>query len=215
MTRPSAPMFGRFAALVFIALALTLSSPAFSKRQADFDPKAYAEAVAKAEAGDPGVDYLWLRKQASAQFDYAEANWTDWQSADSLVDTSPDQALGMARARLAGVWTDFMAHIVAQLALEKLGRHEDAEREHRITGAIISSIAGGHKGTSAADSFNAVNVAEEYRVLFLLHWKFEGQSLVNQDGHSFDVFDVTDMKTNQKRQVWFNIDIYFGKEFGL
>ena len=214
MTRLSARMFGR-SALLFIAVALTCSSPAFSKRQADFDAKAYAAAVAKAEAGEPGVDYLWLRKQASAQLDYAEAKWADWKSADALIDTNPDKALSMARARLAGVWTDFMAHIVAQLALEKLGRHEDAEREHRIMGALMSSIAGGHKGTSAADSFNAVSVAEEYRVLFLLPWKIEGQSLINQDGHRFDVFDVTDMTTNQKRQVWFNIDVFFGKEFGL
>jgi len=215
MTRPSATVFGRFPGLLFIVVALTCSSPAFSKRQSDFDAKAYAAAVAKAEAEDPGVDYLWLRKQASAQLDYAEANWTDWKNADALVDTSPDQALAMARTRMSGMWTDFMAHIVAQLALEKLGRHDDAEREQRITHAIITSIAGGHKGTNAADSFNAVSVAEEYRILFLLHWKFEGQSLVNKDGHSFDVFDVTDTKTDQKRQVWFNIDVFFGKEFGL
>jgi len=196
-------------------MALTCSSPAFSKRQGDFDAKAYAAAVAKAEAGDPAVDYLWLRKQASAQLGYAEDNWADWEKADALIDTSPDQALAMARARISGVWTDFMAHIVAQLALEKLGKQEEAGREQRITAAIISSIAGGHKGTNAADSFNAVNVAEEYRLLFLLHWKFEGQSLVNKDGHSFDVFDVTDLKTGQKRQLWFNIDVFFGKEFGL
>ena len=208
-------MRGRCAGLLFLALALTCSGPAFAKRHTDFDAKAYAEAVAKAEAGDSGVDYLWLRKQASAHLDYAENNWEDWKKADGLADTRPDQALDMARVRMSGVWTDFMAHIVAQIALKKLGKQEDAEREGRIVGAIVSSIGGGHKGTSAADSFNAVSVAEEYRVLFLLHWKNERQSLVNQDGHSFDVFDVIDTKTQEKRQAWFNIDVFFGKELGL
>ena len=200
--------------LLCLSLALVLSSASFAKNK-DFDAKAYASAVTKAEAGDMNVDFLWLRKQAAAQLDYAEDPWEDWSKADALVDTKPEQALGMARKRLAGVWTDFMAHIVAQLALEKLGKQEEAAREAAIVRGIVRSIADGHKGTSKEDAFNAVSVPEEYRLLALLRWRSERQSLVNDQGHVFDMFEVTDLKTQQKRQVWFNIDVFFGKELGL
>jgi len=116
---------------------------------------------------------------------------------------------------MGGVWTDFLAHIIAQLAFEKLGKHEDSEREKDIVGGLARSISAGHKGTSASDAFVAVSVAEEYRSLFLLGWSSNGQSLVRQDGHVFDVFKVTDRKSGAAREVWFNIDLFFGKEFGL
>ncbi|MDB5674977.1 MAG: hypothetical protein JWM65_1959 [Sphingomonas bacterium] len=215
MTVRSTSLCGRFSAALLLPFALFCAGPGRAKGAADFDAKAYAVAVAKAEAGDPGVDYLWLRKQASAQLSYVENNWAEWQHADALVDTQPEEALRLARVRMSGVWTDFMAHIVAQLAYEKLGKPEDAAREKGAVGAIVRSIGGGHQGTSAADAFNAVSVAEEYRVLVLLRWKSEGQALISQDGHSFDVFDVTDARTNKKHKAWFNIDAYFGKEFGL
>jgi hypothetical protein len=195
-------------------LVLVLASPSFAKNR-DFDPKAYAAAVARAEAGDPGVDYLWLRKQAAAQLDYGEAPWDKWSKADALVDTKPKEAMRMARERLSSVWTDFMAHIVAQMALEKLGKNDESAREADIVSGIVRSISGGHMGTSKEDAMNAVSVAEEYRVLALLRWRAEGQSLVNELGHTFDVFDVIDQKTQQKRQAWFDIDVFFGKEFGI
>lgn len=204
----------RFLALFVVAM-VACSGPAIAKDRSDLDPNAFAAAIAKAELGDPSVDYLWLRKQVAARLAYVENNWSDWHRADALVDTDPNEALRLARLRISGVWTDFLPHIVMQLALEKLGKHDDAEREKSIVSAIVKSISGGHKGTAAADAFNAVSVAEEYRTLALLKWKSEQQSLVNQDGNVFDVLDVTNTKTNEKRQVWFNIDVFFGKEFGL
>jgi len=181
----------------------------------DFDAKAYAAAIAKAEAGDPGVDYLWLRKQAAAQSAYFEPPWADRKQADALINTQPEVALRMAHERMAVVWTDFIAHIIAEMALEKLGKHTEAERETTIIKAITTSIGGGHKGTSATDDFNAVTIGEEYRMLSILQWKVERQSLVNQGGHAFDVMDVDDVPTHQKLKVWFDIDAHFGKELGL
>lgn len=197
--------------LALAGLALLLATPAFPK--SNFDADAFAKEVAKAETGDPTVDYLWLRKQASAQLGYVEKNWEDWRQADQLVDTDPEKSLQMARARMAVMWTDFLPHIVAQLALDKLGKHEEADRERKISGSISRSIGGGHKGTSDTDAFNAVSVAEEYRTLSLLRWASEQQSLVHKNGHSFDVFDVVDLRTKEKRQAWFNIDAFYGKEF--
>ena len=172
-----------------VGLALFCAVAGNSKAKSDFDANAYAAAVAKAEAGDTGVDYLWLRKQTAARLEYADNNWSDWHRADGLVDTDPNEALRLARLRILGVWTDFLPHIVAELALDKLGKHDEAERQKAIVSAIVRSISAGRKGTDEADAFNAVSVAEEYRVLALLHWKSNVQSLVSKDGHSFDVFD--------------------------
>jgi len=189
---------------------LLLAGTAQAKPAPDFDATAYAAAVAKAASGDKSVDYTWLRIQTSARLGYAEKPWTDFDRASSLVEAAPDQALRMAQARATDVWTDFTAHIIAQLALKKLGRDADAAREGAIAGAITRSIAGGHKGTVVDDAFNAVSTVEEYRVLFLLHLRPDRQALVSQGGERFDVFDT---RSNEPRKVWFNIDAFYGKDF--
>ncbi len=201
----------RFARLC-VPVLLACSAPAFAAPGHGFDAKAYPAAIAKAEAGQPGVDYTWLRIQTSAKLGWVEPDWREIDRAGDLIDAHPDQALQLAQARMAQVWTDFTAHIVAQLALKKLGRDAEAARQGAIAAAITASIAGGHKGTVVDDAFNAASIAEEYRVLLLLHFKSDHQSLVMQGGERFDVFDVRDLRNDDTRKVWFNIDAFFGKE---
>ncbi|WP_156428256.1 hypothetical protein [Novosphingobium sp. FSW06-99] len=198
-------------ALRLLPIALMLAGASPVRAATDFDPPAYAAAVARAEAGDQGVDYTWLRIQTAARLHFAEKPWADLDRASGLVDADPDQALQLARTRIAEDWTDFTAHIVAQLALKRLHRDADATREGAIAGAITRSIAGGHKGTVIDDAFNAVSIAEEARVLFLLHFRSDHQALVMQGGERFDVFDVFDTRTDEPRKVWFNIDAFYGK----
>jgi hypothetical protein len=199
--------------VALLAPLLLCTTPALANPARGFDAQAYAAAVARAQSGDPGVDYTWLRIQTSARLGYAETPWTAIDQASTLIDTQPDQALHLAQERMATVWTDFTAHIIAQMAYKKLGKTADAAREGAIAGAITRSIAGGHKGTTIDDAFNAVSVAEEYRVLFLLHLQSDHQSLVSQGGENFDVFDVKDLRNGELRKVWFNVDAFFGKEF--
>ena len=199
--------------LLALAGILACTNPAHAA--ADIDAKAYAAAIAKAEAGDTNVDYIGLRIQTAARLGYAEKPWAEFDKANSLIDAQPEQALQLATARIAQVWTDFTAHIVAQLALKKLGKDADAAHEGAIAGGITRSIASGHKGTVIDDAFNAVSVAEEARVLFLLHFKSDHQAMVAQGGEYFDVFDVIDTRDNVPRKVWFNIDAFYGKQLGL
>ena len=180
-----------------------------------YAPTVYAAALARSERGDTTVDYTWLRIQTAARNNFDEKSWVDMEKAMSLIDTDPGGALALAKARMDNVWTDFMAHIVAKIALKKLGRDADAAREETIATALTNSISAGHKGTTVDDAFNAVSRTEESRVLLLFQLKSDHQSMVVEGGENFDVYDEIDPRDHQPRKVWFNIDTFYEKLPGV
>ena len=68
-------------------------------------------------------------------------------------------------------------------------------------------------GTSAERAFKVNSVAEEYQILRALGLKPGLQSLVSNHGRMYDVLTATDPKTGQSRDLWFDINSFFGKEF--
>jgi hypothetical protein len=205
-------------AVLLLALAVscpqgTLAAPAAAP--AKFDAPAFAATVQRAQAGDAGVDYQWLRQQQAIRDSYIGGPWPDFSRVNTLLADKPAEALRVVQARIAQNWADLVPHMAAQIALDKLGRADEAAREKGIVIALARSIAGGHHGKDAIDAFNAVTTGEEYQMLMLMGLKPGGQQLINQDGHSFDVMDTTDRTSGEKHTVWFNIDFFFGKEGGL
>ena len=200
--------------------ALAVSCPegahaASSPAPAKFDAPAFAAAVQRAQAGDAAADYLWLRQQQAIRDSYIGGPWPDFARVNTLLADKPADALKVVQARIAQNWADLVPHMAAQIALDKLGRADEAAREKAIVIALARSIAGGHHGKDAADAFNAVTTGEEYQMLMLMGLKPAGQRLITQDGHSFDVMDAADRTSGEKHAVWFNIDFFFGKEGGL
>ena len=111
-------------------------------------------------------------------------------------------------------WTELLPHLVARVALKKLGREDDANRETGVIHAIMDSIVDGRHGSSAEDAFNATTSGEEYPVLMLLGLKMQRQALVPKDGHTYDVMTATD-RNGGSHDIWFNIDFFFGREGGM
>lgn len=200
----------RVASAIMAAAALA-ATPVFAKEK--FDEAGYKAAIAKAENGDADVDYGWLRKQATVASGFFGSNWETRQKAEELYQQEPDKALALAKARMAQDWTDFLPHMMAAHIHRTLEQPAEAERQNRIAMGLLRSITGGHKGTSAEDAFNAVNVPEEYRILMTMGLIPERQALVPKDGHNFDVFTIKAREGKPAREVWFNIDAFFGKQF--
>lgn len=199
-------------AALAVAGAVALAAfPATAKQK--FDEAGYKAAIAKAENGDADVDYGWIRQQATAASEFFGSDWKSRQQAEELYQKEPDKALALARARMAEDWTDILPHLMAAHIHRAQGQAGEAERQSRIANGLLRSITGGHKGTSAEDAFNAVNVPEEYRMLMLMGMAPERQALVPKDGHNFDMFEIKARDGKPAREVWFNIDAFFGKQF--
>ncbi len=211
MANKGVGMAGRaiFGASLGIVLAFGMAGNALAEARS-FAAKDYAAMLAKAKAGDPAADFTFLRQQEAIRDHYLGSHWQDAKRADELLATKPEETLSLARQASDQSYTTMIPHVLAEMALEKLGRHDEAQREHATVIAILRSIMTGHHGANAEDAFNAVSVGEEYDTLAILGLRPAGQSLINQNGHSFDLMKST--HDGQPRDVWFNIDYYFGHE---
>lgn len=198
----------RLLALASLA-ALSLFAHAAEAKDNDFDRAAYSEAVGKAKSGDLTVDFRWLRQQNA--LGSASDNWNEEpQAAEALAD-APETALKLAQTRIEANFLDLYAHAVADSALDKLGRTQEAQAEHALILAILSTVTDGKDGRSQEQAWNAVSVGEEYVALSLLGFRPGSQALVDEDGHTFDVMTVTDLETGDEVAIWFNVDFFFSK----
>lgn len=197
--------------LAIASLALSFAHTAQAKEDG-FDRAAYVEAVEKIKSGDLTIDFKWLRQQNAIQFHYSVPDWDEARRADEALPDAPETALKLAQAQIEANFLDIYAHAVADTAFKKLGRTQEAQAEHALILALLSTVTDGRDGQSADQAWNAVSVDEEYIVLNLLGFRTGDQALANTDGHVFDVMTVTDRETGDELKIWFNIDFFFGKE---
>ena len=71
-------------------------------------------------------------------------------------------------------------------------------------------------GSSKELAIKVRSVDQEYKILRGMNLTVEQQALINdEDGRAFDVMTVLDPASGAKREVWFDITSFFGKEFGF
>jgi hypothetical protein len=167
----------------------------------------YQGLLADAKAGKP-VDWgaLRLAYADSAEFDLRGGRTDAARKAMfAAVNAGNDKgALIEAKAILDQDYVDIDAHVVADLADAALGDAAGAAREHDIVVGLLRSVRTGD-GSGPATAFTVITVGEEYAVMRALAVTVNGQALIQNAGHSYDVLDVTDAAGNSRR-VYFLID---------
>jgi hypothetical protein len=73
---------------------------------------------------------------------------------------------------------------------------------------LIDSIRSSGDGKSPATAWVVISVDEEYAVLRALEFKPSGQSLLRQNGHSYDVMKAKN-DDGTEQTFYFNVDIPF------
>jgi hypothetical protein len=73
---------------------------------------------------------------------------------------------------------------------------------------LMDSILASGNGATAQTAFVVIAVDEEYSAIAKLSLKSGRQRLLKNDGHRFDVLDVTD-KDGRTSTLYFNIDRLF------
>jgi hypothetical protein len=171
------------------------------------------QALAHLKSGTIDFDLVAMRDDYSAPADFHSGSWMDADQAAAALDKhQPAEALKLAEAALATYPLDPNVWAIKADAEKMAGDQAASDRDVNVAVEILRSIDRTGDGKSAATAWKVISVAEEYDLLSAKGYKVGNQSLMQQDGHSFDVLEVTDTETGEKSSVWFNIDRVFGHE---
>jgi hypothetical protein len=169
----------------------------------------YEDLLAKLKAGDVNIDYAALRYAWADTPDYDGYSDGPDGARDAMIAAfngrDCDKALGQAHAVLEAIYVDIDAHTVAgacygqRLDLGKSNFHRAVAR------GLEKSILDSGDGKSPKTAYIVVRINEEYQVLRTLTLRLGTQSLVNADGHAYDMMAAED-EHGKEVVVYFQID---------
>lgn len=166
---------------------------------------AMLEAAKKAEGG---VDYKALRMAYFETPDYSPlTGMMNYRALWGLVmQQNWVEAVKQAEAVLARNYVDINAHMVAHVAYRQQGNEEKATLHRRWADGLLASVKSGGDGKSTATAWEVISISEEYAVIRSMNLRAAGQSLLNENNHSYDVMKVMDPQTNTQFSLYFNVD---------
>jgi hypothetical protein len=200
--------------LVLALLAVAALPPAVA---APDQPSEYATLLASLKAGNTAIDYARLRLSYMDSPEYKAAkdvSKSEEAMTDALNKKDYPAALKAAEAVLESNYVNIDAHFVALVANQEMGAADKAAFHRAIFRGLINSIRNSGDGKSLETAWVVINVHEEYVVLRALGFKPSQQSLVNKNGHSYDVMKVKNAEDGTEQTFYFNVDIPF-KHYGF
>lgn len=201
-----------------LALLLLISSamagrawPPGPHRQSTQDsPKSsYALLLERVKKSDATVDFRELRMAYTETSDYSPYGGdrdTRQKMFAALKAKEFEQALESAEKILARNFVEINAQFGAYVANRELGNADKATFHRFVFDGLIKSITASGDGQSAATAFVVISTDEEYVLLNFMGLRATGQSLITQNGHSFDRMTALNPKTNETVNYFFNID---------
>jgi hypothetical protein len=199
-----------------LALAALPSAVAASFAVSD-QPSEYATLLASLKAGNTNIDYARLRLSYMDSPEYKAAKDTskpEKEMFEALNKKDYPAALKAAETVLESEYVNIDAHLVAAVANREMGVTDKADFHRTVFGRLINSIRNSGDGKSPEKAWVVINVHEEYVILRVLGFKPSQQSLVNKDGHSYDVMKVKNAEDGTEQTFYFNVDIPF-KHYGF
>jgi hypothetical protein len=200
--------------VIFGLLAVAALPPAVA---APDQPSEYAALLASLKAGNTAIDYTRLRLSYMESPEYKAARDTS-KSEDAMSDALNKKdypsALKNAETVLESDYVNIDAHYVALVANREMGATDKAEFHRTVFRGLINSILNSGDGKSLTTAWVVIKVHEEYVILRVLGFRPSEQSLMHQDGHSYDVMKVKNAQDGTEQTFYFNVDIPF-KHYGF
>mgnify|MGYP001178136741 CR=1 FL=1 len=172
--------------------------------------QSYEALMARVKGGDPTVDFKALRiayTETSLYNPYGGDNEAHQAMFDALKNKQFEKAIEHATAILNKNYVDIDAHFVCRIAYREMKNMERHREHHLITKGLIDSILGSGDGMAPETAFVVINTGEEYIILNVLGFKAQKQSLMESNGPKYDRMEAIDPKTNQKVELYFNVDL--------
>jgi hypothetical protein len=192
---------------VITALAISVLAARSFCQEKSTAKSIYSDLLAKVKGGDRSVDFKELR------FAYADSPGgpdTDKQKKAmmaALDSKNYADALKNADIVLAADYVDMDAHFAEYIAYRELKNEVQTEFHKFILQGLLDSITHPGDGKSFETAFQVIQVHEEYVVLRFMGLMPSKQSMSEKNGHSYDVMEAVNPKSNEKVTLYFNIDI--------
>ena len=106
-------------------------------------------------------------------------------------------------------FVDMDAHFAEFIAYRELQDKPKADFHQAVFAALLRSITGNGDGKSTKTAYAVISVHEEYVVLRTMGLQPSKQSVVNENGHSYDRLETQSRETGATVVVYFNVDIPF------
>ena len=196
--------------LVLVSVVAFSSTQDPPKNSAQDSPKrSFAALLERAKKSDATLDFKELRMAYTETADYSPYGGereTRKKMFASLNAREFDAAVESAEKILAKNYVEINAHFVAYVAHRESGRAEKATFHKFMFDGLVKSITGSGDGKTAETAYVVITTDEEYTLFNILGLRPAGQSLITQNGHSFDRMTATNPKTNETVVYFFNID---------
>jgi hypothetical protein len=170
----------------------------------------YAILVGSLKAGNTNIDYTRLRMSyvdSPERKHYKDVSAAEKAMFQALGAKDYATALENAETVLAGEYVNLDAHFAAYVANSEMGAADKAEFHKAVFRGLIDSIRNSGDGKSPGKAWVVISVHEEYVLLRVLGFKPSGQSLVQKDGHFYDVMKVKSADDGTDETFYFNTDI--------
>ena len=201
---------------VFVLLAF--AAPVVSGQTNPKDPNSYEALVERAKGGDLTVDFRQLRlaywrtqlhgdSQSSREKTGTDA--AEKAMMDALNNKDYPAAIKNAELVLGANYVNIDAHFVEFVAHRELNEPQLAGLHKSICRALIKSITDSGDGKTPQTAYEVICVHEEYVLLRILGLAPKKQSVLHENGHSYDVMICTDRQTNEEKTLYFNVDLPF------
>lgn len=169
----------------------------------------YKALVEKVKAGDATVDFKQLRLAYSDIPHEKDPEPEKKAMFAALRSGNYEEAAKNAELVLASDYVDMDAHVAAAIANEALKNADKAAFHKNVYQQLMMSILDFGDGKSPKTAWMVIEVHEEYVALKALGINSlpTSQSLMQADGHSYDLLVVEDPDSKEERKLYFNVDI--------
>lgn len=170
----------------------------------------YIDLIEQIESGSQDIDFTELRMAyASSSFymPYGEDLEIDRAMRKAYNDGDYEIAIRHAKKLLADNFLDIDCHIYCSMAYEALDNKKRSDYHRYIALGLLRSIADSGDGKTKKSAFIVISVAEEYAYLDMMGLKMKQQSLIEDNGHEYDVLETEDKETGEKITLYFNVDL--------
>jgi len=190
----------------------TPALPEASQATKQEQPSDYASLLARVKSGDLTIDFKHLRFSWIDSPERHKAKDTDEEKKTMFVALNSKDYKNVIKngdVVLEQEFVDMDAHFAEFIAYRELQDKPKADFHQAVFAALLRSITGNGDGKSTKTAYAVISVHEEYVVLRTMGLQPSKQSVLNENGHSYDRLETQSRETGATVVVYFNVDIPF------
>ncbi len=156
-------------------------------------------------------DFFTLRMAYTHTKDYspyASSVSDSLKKVTQFIDSSNyDSAISMINKIHEIEYVNIPSHLYLGYIYDQLGDSLKSKFHFTIYDGLLNSIYQSGDGRTPQTAYIVISTKEEYQFLNWFNLQFHSQSLIDKDEYSFDLMSVSDPNTNEKFEIYFNIEL--------